>query len=177
MLRAILNKSRKQHSTKLQLYGLLPPIPQFIQIKRTRHVGHCWKSKEALIIDVLLRIPLNGCASLGKPTRNHLQQLCTDTGCRLEDLPEAMDDRDEWQDGVRKVCASGTTWWWWWWCIYRYIFIYRAFQHYLKIRIFIVRMLDILKYLILIHVLFGSCLSPSYLFFSLSHSSLAGRKI
>ena len=24
------------------------------------------------------------------------QQLCADTGCNLEDLPEAMEDREEW---------------------------------------------------------------------------------
>ena len=31
----------------------------------------------------------------------YLQQLCTDTGCSLEDLPEAMDDRNLWREGVR----------------------------------------------------------------------------
>ena len=36
MLRAILNKSWKQHPTKLQLYGHLPPIMKTIQVKRTR---------------------------------------------------------------------------------------------------------------------------------------------
>ena len=34
--------------------------------------------------------------SVGRPTRTYVQQLCTDTGCSLEDLPEAMDDRDGW---------------------------------------------------------------------------------
>ena len=33
--------------------------------------------------------------SVGRPTRTYLQQLCTDTRCRLEEQPEAMDDRDE----------------------------------------------------------------------------------
>ena len=28
-------------------------------------------------------------------TCNHLQKLCRDTGCSLEDQPGAMDDRDE----------------------------------------------------------------------------------
>ena len=36
MLRAILNKSRRQHSTKQQLYGYLPPITKTIQVRRTR---------------------------------------------------------------------------------------------------------------------------------------------
>ena len=38
-----------------------------------------------------------------------LQQLCADTGCSLEDLLEAMDDRDEWQKGVREIRACGMT--------------------------------------------------------------------
>ena len=33
---------------------------------------------------------------------------CVDTGCSL-DLPEAMDDRDEWQERVKEIRASGTT--------------------------------------------------------------------
>ena len=39
MLRAILNKSRRQHPTKHQLYGHLPPITKTIQARRTRHAG------------------------------------------------------------------------------------------------------------------------------------------
>ena len=35
MLRAILNKSWKQHSTRHQLYGHLPPITKTIQVRRT----------------------------------------------------------------------------------------------------------------------------------------------
>ena len=41
MLRAILNKSWRQHPTRHQLYGHLPPITKTIQVRRTRHVGHC----------------------------------------------------------------------------------------------------------------------------------------
>ena len=46
MLRAVLNKSRRQHPTRHQLYGHLPPITKTIQVRRTRHAGHCWRSKE-----------------------------------------------------------------------------------------------------------------------------------
>ena len=41
MLRAILNKSWQQHPTRHQLYGHLPPITKIIQVRRTRHAGHC----------------------------------------------------------------------------------------------------------------------------------------
>ena len=54
MLRAILNKSWWQHPTRHQLYGHLPPIMKTIQVRRTRPAGHCWRSRDELISDVLL---------------------------------------------------------------------------------------------------------------------------
>ena len=40
ILRAVLNKSRKQHSIK-QLFGHLPPIIPTIQVKQAIRAGHC----------------------------------------------------------------------------------------------------------------------------------------
>ena len=48
MLRAILNKSWQQHPTRHQLYSHLPPIMKTIQVRRTRHAGHCWRSRDEL---------------------------------------------------------------------------------------------------------------------------------
>ena len=114
MLRAILNKSWQQHPTRHQLYGHLPPITKTIQVRRTRHAGHCWRSRDELKSDVLLWTPTYGRSKAGRPARTYIQQLCEDTGCSPEDLPEAMNDREKWQERVRDICASGTTWWWWW---------------------------------------------------------------
>ena len=68
MLRAILNKSWRQHPTRHQLYGHLPPITKTIQVRRTRHAGHCWKSRDELIRDVLLWTPTHGRAKAGQHT-------------------------------------------------------------------------------------------------------------
>ena len=114
MLRAILNKTWRQHPTRHQLYGHLPPITKTIQIRRTRHAGHCWRSRDELI-RVLLWIPKYSLAKVGRPGRTYIHQLCEDTGCSPEDLPEAMNDWEDWQEKVRDVCPSSTTWWWWWW--------------------------------------------------------------
>ena len=115
MLRAILNKSWQQHPTRHQLYGHLPPITKTIQVRRTRHAGHCWRSRDELIRDVLLWIPTHGRAKAGRPARTYIQQLCEDTGCCPEDLPRAMNDREEWRERVRDIRAVSTIWWWWWW--------------------------------------------------------------
>ena len=109
MLRAILNKSWQQHPTRHQLYGHLPPITKTIQVRRTRHAGHCWRSR-----DELLWIPTHGRAKAGRPARTYIQQLCEDTGCCPEDLPRAMNDREEWRERVRDIRAASTIWWWWW---------------------------------------------------------------
>ena len=115
MLGAILSKSRRQHPTRHQLYGHLPPITKTIQVRRTRHAGDCWGSRDELISDVLLWTPTYGREKAGRPARTHKQQLCEDTGCSPEDLPEAMNDREKWRERVRDIRASDTTWWWWWW--------------------------------------------------------------
>ena len=47
MLRALLNKSWRQHPTKQQLYGHLSPITKTIKVRRTRHAGHCWRSRDS----------------------------------------------------------------------------------------------------------------------------------
>ena len=111
MLRAILNKSWRQHPTSHQL----PPITKTIQVTRNRCAGHCWRSRDEHISDVLLWTPTYSRAKAGRPARTYFQQLCEDTGCSLEDLPEAMNDREEWRGRVRDIRASGTTWWLWWW--------------------------------------------------------------
>ena len=119
MLRAILNKSWRQHLTRHQLYGHLPPVTKTTQVRRTRHAEHCWRSKDELISDVLLWSPTCGQAKAGQPARTYIQQLCEDTGCSPEDLPEAMNDRELWREKVRYIRASCTTWY-----IYIYIYIY-----------------------------------------------------
>ena len=81
MLRTILNKSWRQHSTKQQRHGHLPPITKPIKVRRTRHPGHCWRSRDELISDVLLWTPSHGRVKAGRPAWTNIQQFCADTGC------------------------------------------------------------------------------------------------
>ena len=76
MLWAIMNKSRQQHPTRHKLYGHLPPITKTIQVRWTRHAGHCWRNRDELMSDVLLWTPTYGRAKAGRPARTYIQQLC-----------------------------------------------------------------------------------------------------
>ena len=106
-----MNKSWRQHPTRRKLYGHLPHITKTIQIRPPRHAGHCWRSRDELISDVLLWTPTYGRAKAGRPAQTYIQQLCEDTGCSPEDLLEAMNDREMWRERVRDIGAIGTTWW------------------------------------------------------------------
>ena len=58
-------------------------------------------SVDELISDVLLWTLTYGRAKAGRPARTYIQQLCEDTGCSPEDLPEAMNDREKWRERIR----------------------------------------------------------------------------
>ena len=100
--------------TVRKLFKLDEPDTKTIQVRRTRHAGHCWWSRDELIRDVLLWIPTHGRAKAGRPARTYIQQLCEDTGCCPEDLPRAMNDREEWRERVRDIRATSAIWWLWW---------------------------------------------------------------
>ena len=90
MFRAILNKSWRPHPTKHQLYSHRSPITKIIQVRRTRHAGHCWRSRDELISDVLLWTPTYGRAKAGRPARTYVQHLCEYTGRSLDEAREGQ---------------------------------------------------------------------------------------
>ena len=110
-------------------------FPPFLEIMCSV-AGHCWRSRDKLIRDVLLWTPTHGRAKAGRPARTYIQQLCEDTGCCPEDLPRAMNDREEWRERLRDIRTTSATWWWWWWWWWLFLsslFIYlrnsKKFKH------------------------------------------------
>ena len=110
MLWTILNTSWRQHLTKQQLCGYLPPITKTIQVRRTRHVGHCWSSRDKLISNILLWTPSHGQGKALRAAITYIQQLCADTECSLEDLPEWWTI----ETGGERGSGRSETWQWGW---------------------------------------------------------------
>ena len=73
------------------------------------------KERERWCKDVLQWTSSHRRASVGRPTRTYLPHLCTDTGCSLGDLPEAVDDRNKWWEregeGERKRRSKDVLQW------------------------------------------------------------------
>ena len=72
MLRAILNKSWRQHSTKQHLYGHLPPITKTFQVRRTRHAGNYWRNRDEIRSDILQWTPSHGRAKAGRRVQTYI---------------------------------------------------------------------------------------------------------
>ena len=93
----ILNKSWRQHPTKQQLYGHLPPITKTIQVRPSRHARYCWRSRDELISDVLLWTPSRGRAK----ARTYILQL-EPTYCSSVRIRGIAVGNDEWLGGVAR---------------------------------------------------------------------------
>ena len=98
MLRAALNISWRDHIFNKDLYGKIPKITDTIHEQRLRFSGHCWRSKNEVVSDVLLWLPIHGRRSRGRHAKTFVDQLMEDTSCNYEELPNAMMNREEWRD-------------------------------------------------------------------------------
>ena len=105
-LRAVLNKSWSQHPTKQQLQDRLWLSKKFIKLRGTRHVEHYWGIMDELICDILQWTPTHWRTTAERPARINIQQLCADTGCSLEDMLGAIDDRDGQREGESDPCLQ-----------------------------------------------------------------------
>lgn len=108
MLRAVLNVSWKDHVTNKELYGKLLPITDVIRERRLRFAGHCFRNKNELASSLLLWTPTHGSRKSGRPCKTYIDQLTTDTGLTITELPQAMNDRKEWKRIVKQIRTSST---------------------------------------------------------------------
>ena len=106
MLRAVLNVSWKSHPTKARLYGPLPPVSHTIRERRTTFAGHCWRSKDELVSDLLLWQPRHGKANRGRPRKTYISQLLEDTQLQRDNIEAVMSDREEWRQLSEMIRAS-----------------------------------------------------------------------
>ena len=77
MLRAILNKSWTQDSTKQLLYVHSFPILQTIHLNRRRLPENCWRYKDRLLSDFLKCTLSRGCARVDRPPKIYMQHTHT----------------------------------------------------------------------------------------------------
>ena len=105
MLYAVLNESWEQNPVKQQLYSYLPPISQTIQEIWARHAGHCWKSKDEFISNILQWTPTHGHTSVDQLVKTYIigsvQKLDSILRIYTEWSPIEMNGKKESRESVQ----------------------------------------------------------------------------
>ena len=95
MLPAILNKSWRQHPTKT----IRPPTSHQNYPSYTNHTCRTLLEKQGRAHKWLTPMdPHIWPSKAWRKAWTYIQQLCEDTGCDPEDLPEAMNDKEKWRE-------------------------------------------------------------------------------
>ena len=105
------NIKQVPEAARLIAAALRPPTSYYktIQVRRTKHVGHCWRSKNDLISDILPWTSSHGRAKAGRRGRNYIQQLCAETGYSLKTSWEQCTIETGMQERAREIRAGSVT--------------------------------------------------------------------
>jgi len=95
LLRRVQNLHWEDHPTLGVIYGSLPRISTVLTSRRLRFAGHCFRSKEELISDLLLWCPIG---TIRSRKLTFLNTLKRETGLEIEELKTAMQDRELWRE-------------------------------------------------------------------------------
>ena len=104
LLMRVQNLSWRNHPTKAQIYGCIPPISVVVAQRRLRFAGHCHRAKDQVISDILLwRLP---CPSRGTRPLTFPDVLSRDTGLTVNELGVAMSNRDQCKQLVAQISRA-----------------------------------------------------------------------
>ena len=103
MLRVVKNVTWSQCMTNEVLYAGLPRISTTTRKRCHRFSGHCWRSKNEDVSDLVLWEPKHGKRSVGRRAHTFVDLLEADTGVPRGCLLAVMDGRVGWRKkaGVR----------------------------------------------------------------------------
>ena len=107
LLRTALNISWKSHTTNQELYGQLPRITTTIQRRRLQFAGHCKRSSNQPVADLILWQPTQGKRKAGRPSTTYVDVLCSDTQLRPNEMQNCMTERPQWR-AITKVRQKST---------------------------------------------------------------------
>ena len=104
LLMRVQNISWREHKTKEQIYGDIPPISDTVAQRRVRLAGHCYRAKDQVISDVICwRLP---CPNRGRRPLNYIDVIGRDTQYEIEDLPNIMRDKEYWRGVVNGISVA-----------------------------------------------------------------------
>lgn len=107
LLMRVQNISWREHKTKAQIYGDIPPISVTVAQRRARFAGHCYRAKDQVVSDIICwRLP---CPNRGRRPFNYMDTIARSMNLDIEDIPKIMAERGEWRCRVNSISASAVT--------------------------------------------------------------------
>ena len=97
LLIVVKNVTWQQHITNEVINTGLPGISTTITERCLRFSGHCWRSTNEVVSDLVLCEPKHDKRSIGRQARTFVDLLEVDTWVPRDSLLAAMDDRDGWR--------------------------------------------------------------------------------
>jgi hypothetical protein len=97
LLRSALDVSWKDYIPNTALYGNLPQVTTKIRERRLKFAGHCRRTKDQVVSDLVLWKPTQGIRKPGRPIKTYTNLLCDDTNLKCEDIDSCMQDRRIWR--------------------------------------------------------------------------------
>ncbi|KAI8498174.1 hypothetical protein Bbelb_241180 [Branchiostoma belcheri] len=96
LLRTALNIHWSQHVTNRDLYADLPRFSGKIRSRRLRFAGHCHRSREEIVAELVLWTPKHGRRKAGRQAATYIDCLRRVTGLEVDYLGQVMEDRECW---------------------------------------------------------------------------------
>ena len=90
------------YSSKLQAISKIRNLLFHCYIS-SQFSGHCWRSKNEIVSQLLLWDPKHDRCSRGRPATTFIDQLDEDTSLFRLELPAVMADRGEWDKLIKSV--------------------------------------------------------------------------
>ena len=101
LLMRVQNISWREHKTKAEIYGDIPPISSTVARRRACFAGHGSRAKDQIISDVIsLKLP---CSDRGSRPVNYIDCIARYTGHDISDIQTLMLDRDIWKGLVYSI--------------------------------------------------------------------------
>ena len=102
---------RVKSNLSFVILNAFPAILELIikfQVRRLQFAGHCYRSKNEVVIRVILWEPRHGRRSKGRPAKSYINILAADTGDERSELPGLMGNRERWKIIVDSARARST---------------------------------------------------------------------
>ena len=101
LLRRVLNISWRDHIPNSEVYGDIPPLSETIKTRRLQFAGHCLRTTDQPISQLLFWSPPGGHFNRGRKRLSYPDTISKDMGLDMLEVQQIMRDKASWRNFVK----------------------------------------------------------------------------